>query len=150
MKFKCVWSKLVTSITIGVLVLIGFVFYKFGTSDNSIFFYISFFVLIGSFAFTPLYVEVTEDSLIIKRVLGALIIPRKDIRAIHPYPKRPALRKFGSGGFFGYLGWFSNSEVGNYFSYSTDENNQIMIITPKRKYVISCENREELLRKFIQ
>ncbi|MFZ4457197.1 MAG: PH domain-containing protein [Bacteroidales bacterium] len=148
MRFKCVWSKLVTMVTIAVLALVVFVFYKFGTS-SSIFFSISFVVLLGVFAYMPIYIEVTQDALIVKRVLGSLVIPRKDIESIGLCPSQFGFRKFGSGGLFGYIGWFWNRDIGNYFSYSTDETNQILIVTPTRKYVISCENREELLRRFV-
>lgn len=149
MRFKCAWSRLVTTITIVVLALVGFVFFNFGSSNNSIFFFVSFIVLLGTFAYMPVYIEVTQDALIVKRVLGSLVIHRKDIESIGLCPSQFGFRKFGSGGLFGYLGWFWNRDIGNYFSYSTDENSQILIVTPSRKYVISCENREELLKRFV-
>ena len=149
MRFKCVWSNIVTSVTVVVLVLFGLVLYQFGSSLHYGLIMLIFATILVCFAYTPIYIEVTLDSLIIKRAFGSLIIPRKDIESIGLYDGRFSIRKFGSGGFLGYLGWFSNSEIGNYFSYSTDESNQIIVVTRNRKYVISCENKEELLRKFI-
>lgn len=148
MKFKCIWSKTVTSITVLVLLLLGFAMYKCVTDGHYVVFALLFVIIVATMAYSPFYVEVTAEGLLIRRFFGSLLIARKDIESIGLYHVQLSIRKFGSGGFFGYLGWFSNSEIGNYFSYSTDENNQILIITPTRKYLISCENKEELLRKF--
>lgn len=149
MRFRCNWSKSVRVITIIALAIIGFGLYKLGSENHIVIFFLILFATFYCFAYTPVCIEITEDDLRVKRVIGTVIIHRKDIIAINPYSSRFAIRKFGSGGLFGYLGWFYNGEVGNYFSYATDENNQILIITKNRKFMISCENREELLRKFI-
>lgn len=149
MKFRCTWSKLVTYITFAVIGLLGFALYKLGIDGHIEVFTFILIIILVCFSYTPLYIEVTEESLILRRVMGSISIYRKDIQAITAYKVKGAIRQFGSGGFFGYLGWFFNSEIGSYFSYSTDENSQILIITKYRKYVISCENREDLLRKFI-
>lgn len=149
MKYKCVWSKFVTTVTVVVLVVLAFAIYKLHETEHTAISYLLIAVILGSLAYAPLYIEVTVDSLIVKRVFGSLVIPRSNIVSIGLYTSRFGVRKFGSGGLFGYLGWFWTSEVGNYFSYSTDENSQILIVTPTRKYVISCEKREELLRNFV-
>ncbi len=149
MRFRCNWSNSVRIITLIALAIIGFGLYKLGNEGHLEFFILLLSATLYCFAYTPIYIEVTEDALFIKRLIGTVVIHRKDIMAINAYKSNCAVRKFGSGGLFGYLGWFYTGEIGNYFSYTTDENNQILIITKHRKYVISCERREELLRKFI-
>lgn len=149
MKFKCVWSKFITSVTVVVLLLLSFAIYKLIGTEHYAFAYLLIAVIVATFSYCPLYVEVTTESIVVKKIFSSLVIHRKDIESIGLYSAAFGLRKFGSGGLFGYLGWFWTKETGNYFSYSTDENNQILIVTPHRKYVISCENRDEFLRKFI-
>ncbi len=149
MRFRCIWSTPVKVITIAALAIIGFGLFKLENDEHFGFFILLLLATLYCSSYSPVYIEVTEDALLIKRVFGTVVIHRKDIIAINAYKSYCSIRKFGSGGLFGYLGWFYNSEIGNYFSYSTDENSQILIITKQRKYVISCEKREELLRKFI-
>ena len=149
MRFKCVWSKFVTSVSAFTFALLAFALYGLGSGGHTVVFSLVSITMLVCLAYSPIYVEVTEDCLTIKRVFGSVIILRKDIELIRPYTSPLGIRKFGSGGFLGFLGWFSNSELGNFLSYSTDEKSQILIVTKQRKYLISCENREEFLRKFL-
>lgn len=149
MRFRCVWSKTVRVITVIALLIIGFGLYESATEGHIIIFFFILLTVLYCLAFSPISIDITEDNLIVRRMYSSLVIHRKDIIAISAYKNSYSVRKFGSGGLFGYLGWFYNYDIGNYFSYATDEHNTILIITKNRKYLISCENPNELLSKFI-
>ena len=54
---------------------------------------------------------------------------------------------FGSGGFFGYYGWFHNMEMGLFKAYSTNRQNAILIkIVGGKKILISPERPAEFLK----
>lgn len=48
-----------------------------------------------------------------------------------------SIRLFGSGGLFGYLGWFRNRDLGNYLAYVTDRANMVGLHFGTRTVVIS-------------
>ncbi|MDP4270393.1 MAG: PH domain-containing protein [Bacteroidota bacterium] len=149
MRFRCLWSKTVRVITVIALLIIGFGLYQSAVDGHTIIFFIILLATLYCLAYSPICIDINEDDLIVRRMFSSVIIHRKDIIAISAYKSGYAIRKFGSGGLFGYLGWFYNSEIGSYFSYATDERNMILIITKNRKYVISCEKPNELLSRFI-
>ncbi len=47
------------------------------------------------------------------------------------------IRLFGSGGMFGYLGWFRNRELGNYLAFVTDRIDMVGLHFSERTVVIS-------------
>ena len=63
------------------------------------------------------------------------------------------IRLCGSGGFFGYWGYFSDIVIGQYFGYYADRSQCFYIkLKNKRQYVISCKNHVgmvEAIRKNI-
>ena len=56
-----------------------------------------------------------------------------------------SIRRFGSGGLFGYLGLFKSDSLGNYTMYATDLSNLIFIRTNNKKYVFSCSCHKEVV-----
>ena len=56
-----------------------------------------------------------------------------------------SIRRFGSGGLFGYLGLFKSDSLGNYTMYATDLSNLIFIRTSNKKYVFSCSCHKEVV-----
>lgn len=93
--------------------------------------------------YCPVCVEADADSVKIHRLLSR---PREfkysDIEAADTcYPSAGGIRLCGSGGFFGYWGYFSDIIIGQYFGYYADRS-QCFYIRLKcgRQYVASCEN----------
>ena len=59
------------------------------------------------------------------------------------------MRKFGSGGVFGYIGKFWNKQQGNMIWYATDMKNPVMIETKNgKKIVLTPDDREQFLEQF--
>ncbi|MDR2806299.1 MAG: PH domain-containing protein [Dysgonamonadaceae bacterium] len=109
-------------------------------------------VLLGYFiSASPSFIELNETEITLHRLKGNLTIPLNRITEIKPYkPDKSELRYFGSGGWFGFIGSFSNATIGRYQSYVGDYAQAFLIVTKEdKKYVFSCENPEELIR-FVQ
>lgn len=94
----------------------------------------------------PLAIEVTVDDVIIYRVMGKVTISRKDILQVRRKARISRdLRRFGSGGFCGYLGHFSSSDEGKYFAYVQDTQAMVYIRTCEKNFVVSCLDADNLV-----
>jgi hypothetical protein len=144
---------IITIATIAVLLIIVFYFLYINLKDFKI---ISIFIVlpivlisIGVFLYMPVKIHVQEDNITIKRIMGEHKILFKDINTIEPINKSDldgTIRTFGSGGLFGYYGHFKNKKIGKYIMYATSKDNLIKIGSTKEVVVISCQNREEIIR----
>lgn len=88
----------------------------------------------------PLYYFVSDRAVIIQRPFGKIRIPLDTI--IHTRPLSNAelgitMRRFGSGGLFGYLGNFTSARIGKYQMWATNRESLVVIETEKRKYIVS-------------
>lgn len=92
--------------------------------------------------YMPMSISVNDKELSINRPFKIKSIPLKEIKSVKPCPPTmSALRICGSGGWFGYWGWFSEPSIGKYFAYygkATD----CFLITLKdgKKYLLGCED----------
>lgn len=110
-----------------------------------------FFVFMLS---APLSITLNDSQIVLKKVLGKITINYSQISSVRSYiPESGDIRVFGSGGFGGYVGVFSNREIGRYFSYVGDTKQAFLIRTKSGKnYVFSCENVEfviETIKKYL-
>jgi hypothetical protein len=102
----------------------------------------------------PLSITLNGSQLVLKRVFGKIVIKYSQINSVRPYIQESSdIRVFGSGGFCGYTGIFSNREIGKYISYVGDPKQSFLISTKNGKnYVFSCENVEiviETIKKYL-
>ena len=77
--------------------------------------------------------QITDEKLIIKRPLSMLDkqIPLSEIKRIQLLTSNDfkwTVRTFGDGGLFGYYGLFSNSRLGSFRMYATNNKNRILLI----------------------
>lgn len=55
------------------------------------------------------------------------------------------VRTFGSGGFFGWWGWFRNQELGKFMVYASDLDHVFLVeIKSGKNYVVSCSDPETI------
>ncbi|MDR1436620.1 MAG: PH domain-containing protein, partial [Candidatus Symbiothrix sp.] len=90
-----------------------------------------------------------KNSVQIHQIKGGIAIPLeaiKEIRLCDDSDTKASIRKFGSGGAFGYLGKFENEQSGNYQMYVTDASKEVIVKTADNVIVFSCEKPEELIR----
>ena len=85
------------------------------------------------------------NALVIKRRIGKKTIKLSEVVSAERYGDFGSdLRICGVGGVFGFTGWFRNKSLGNYFAYVGDTKSTVLVVTKKRKYVVSCDSPDEL------
>ncbi len=97
---------------------------------------------------TPLRLRINGPQITIEQIGHKTTILMNDIIAIHSVPTeilKKADRDFGSGGFCGFIGWFSTLEIGRFYIYATELRNFVCIKTQSKKYVVNCSDFEILL-----
>jgi len=149
------WSNQVKFITVLVTILlisteVGLI-YNGASGLIIISIALVFFVFMLS---APLSITLSDSKLILNKVFGKITINYSQIYLVKPYnPASGDIRVFGSGGFGGYVGIFSNQEIGQYFSYVGDPKQAFLIRTKNGKnYVFSCENMAfiiETVKKYL-
>lgn len=102
--------------------------------------------------YCPVKVSADSEAVRIHRLMSRdKVFKYDDIQAVDTcYPSAGGIRLCGSGGFFGYWGYFSDIIIGQYFGYYADRSQCFYIrLKNKRQYVVSCRNHIEMV-KFIQ
>lgn len=95
-------------------------------------------------------VSITDEAIVVNKVLGRTVIPYQGIVGVMP-KKRMAfnIRLWGMGGLFGYHGDFWDGNIGSYTAYANNGGSLIAIKTKKKVYVISCDNHLEAIEMII-
>lgn len=106
-----------------------------------------FSALLGTY-YCPVSVSIESDSVCLHRLLGKnRNFKFSDIESVDTcYPSAGGIRLCGSGGFFGYWGYFSDIIIGQYFGYYADRSQCFCIkLKNKKQYVLSCKNHFEMV-----
>lgn len=92
--------------------------------------------------YMPLSIYTEEDALVVKRAFKEKRIPYVNIQDIRPCPPTMAERRLlGSGGFFGYWGWFHEKDLGKYFAYYGKASDCFLVILKDgSQYMLGCED----------
>lgn len=106
-------------------------------------------IIVGALIYAPLSVEVTDSQIKIHRPLRAKTIELSQIESMHLSlcpPTMAAIRICGSGGWFGYWGWFREQDLGKYFAYYGKASDCFLItLRGGRKYIIGCSNPQSVI-----
>ncbi len=152
--FNIKWTKSVWITSVLVMVLLAGCLYGvlFESRTNLLFFKLPIALLIVAsiavcYYVSPLSICFSETHLKIRRGGRSLIIPYKEIVDTGRFTFRPTtVRVFGSGGFLGYTGTFSNNELGLFTACIGDTSRTFYIKTMKGKtFAFSCEQPDLLL-----
>ena len=148
-------SRTITKIGIGSMALCLFAMWYFldptrnfiGGWAGAIFFTILIIcVTYYAILMWPRRITVYADRLVLKRAIGSKVLLFDDIECIERRNDTAfGMKLCGSDGMFGYTGWFTNSDFGRYMSYVGDYKDTFLIVTRKRKYVMSCDRPDELV-----
>lgn len=97
--------------------------------------------------YMPLSISVNSNELSINRSLKVKTIPLSDIRTVELCPPTLAERRIcGSGGFFGYWGWFKEKDLGKYFAYYGKSSDCFLVrLKDGRQYMLGCENPQTIV-----
>lgn len=97
-------------------------------------------LLFLAYAFSPRAYAISEDAVVIKRLVGDVRVPRADITGMRPGAADDFSgwrRIRGSSGLFGYYGLFRTAKLGKGYWYVTDRANTVIISTNAKVLVIS-------------
>jgi len=160
MNYKASYDNLTKIVTIGVTILFAFICFapiiiiENGSADRSPIFtcvaLISVYFI--SYGFSTKAYQLTQNEVIIHRLLGNVKIKRSEILSVEIIEKEQMgwlIRTFGVGGLFGYWGRFSSSKLGSMTWYATRKD-KIVLITKinNKKIVITPDEAEQFIADF--
>jgi hypothetical protein len=105
-------------------------------------------ILLSIICNIPLSIKLTGESIIVRKVFGKIQLNYSDIVFTKRFNPAADVRIFGSMGFGGFIGKFSNSDYGWYSSYVLNNKQTFLVsVKNKQKYAFSCENSEDVINK---
>lgn len=144
-----VYSMIISSLSLAVLA--GVLVYSFKQPDNvvavNVLVAIVAVLCVSTLLYLPLSISSDGDFLQIHRPLRAKRIPVSEIASVRLWqPTMGERRIFGSGGWFGYYGWFSERDLGKYFAYYGKSSDCFLVtLRSGRKYVLGCRNPRQMV-----
>lgn len=151
---KSKWSRfcvMTTTIILIVVVVIAFMpLYNIAERNNIAISIVCGIALIEMIVmelyYCPVSIIVTQNQLLIRRFFTSKNIPLNEIASVEIYSESTRFLKVcGSGGMFGFYGWYKNKELGRFFIYATNLKELICItLISGKKYMISCEDARNL------
>ncbi len=151
MKRKVVLSTyciILTILVIGLLIAIMMVQLNLGHDIIAYFAGGTLIVLCGvSLFFTPQSVIVEDGCVNVNTFLRAKSIPLRDIAGVALCPPSLTERRIlGSGGWFGYWGWFREPSIGKYFAYYGKASDCFLVRLKNGKlYMLGCVDPESMV-----
>lgn len=103
-------------------------------------------ILLIAYAFRPNNYAVSDDKLLIHRMISDVKILRSDIKSVEMIDEskvKNSIRTFGSGGFFGSYGKFWNSTLGSMTWYITRKENFVLVTTNDEKKILLTPDEPE-------
>ena len=93
--------------------------------------------------YCPVAVEADQSGIKIHRLLsGHKFFDYRSVQSVETfYPSAGGLRLCGSGGYFGYWGYFNDIMAGTYFGYYASRDNCFLVrLKNGKQYIIGCED----------
>lgn len=104
------------------------------------------FVVLYAFCIQIRKVTIEDAALVIHRQIGKVRIPLNVITKVETKDEIGLdLRLWGISFFFGHYGLFYNRSLGKYRAYVKNGDQMVVVHTPNRIHVFSCERRDELI-----
>lgn len=104
-------------------------------------------VLFAAVWYMPMALVLDQDKLDIYRPLRIKTIPISDIQSVRLCPPTMGEKRiFGSGGFMGHYGWFSEPIIGKYFAYYGKASDCFLVtLNNGKKYMLGCTDAPEMV-----
>lgn len=107
--------------------------------------------VLSGYLWEPRYYLVTDQAIMIVRLIGKIVIPRTEIQSVEIVDQIPvAGRLFGSGGPNGYYGKFILINGDTVRLYCTRLDRVVVIKTQKGVFVVSPSNPEDFCRVLVE
>ena len=109
--------------------------------------YIQISLGVISLFYMPMSISADKTAICINRSLRVKTIPMQDVESVKLCPPTMgAIRICGSGGFFGYWGWFKERDLGKYFAYYGRSSDCFLVqLKDGRKYMLGCKNPHKMV-----
>jgi len=134
------------SMTKAVSVVVCLLLIAVATVVHIIFIALLFPLLIAlAYAYSPRGYVLTEDAIVIKRLIGDVRVPLagiREIRAGTPADFTGCIRIWGNGGLFGYYGLFRTARLGKCSWYVTNRGKTVIVSTQSKVLVLSPDDVE--------
>ncbi|MDE7466212.1 MAG: PH domain-containing protein [Muribaculaceae bacterium] len=149
MKQQIKFSIFSQAITFGILIL--FVVGTVSLSDNEskliMFCIIMGLVTITGLYFCPKSIEATESEIVLHKLIShSQTLDYEEIESVKQFYPTVGIRLCGSGGFFGYWGYFRDLQIGAFIGfYGSSDNCFLVKMKDGRQYVLGCKDANELI-----
>jgi hypothetical protein len=127
-------AKIISSLVVVVL-LVSFI-----TTRSALVGVILLCILVLTYLYSPQSYEVSDGTILIKRLIGTVRVPLDSIRELRTGNADDFLactRLWASGGLFGYFGLFKTRKLGKCKWYMTNRRNSVIIVASAMTAVIS-------------
>lgn len=106
-------------------------------------------LVVATLIYMPLTVSEDGSNLCIRRPLRSKRIPVSEISSVKLCQPTVAEKRIcGSGGFFGWYGWFSEKDLGKYFAYYGKASDCFLVtLKSGKKYMLGCEDAPEMVKR---
>lgn len=144
---------IITALTIALLC--GIFVYILNKSDNDLAVVtlgvIITLLLFLTLFFMPVSISLENDALNINRPIRRKRIPLSDIKNVKLCPPTMGAKRIcGSGGFFGWYGWFSEGDLGKYFAYYGKASDCFLVtLKSGQKYMLGCTDAPEMVEAIL-
>jgi len=151
-RFSAPWDNLVKAVTVGVCLLVGSVTVVLVLVADSPLLKVGLLLLFGSTLAIPvLWVPrgytIRNNTVIVERLIGDAEIPIAEKPMLWKWTWW-GVRLFGSGGLYGYYGYFAFRGLGRVLMHATNRYNLVLVIDGKgRKYLLSPDNPQEFIEQ---
>ena len=146
------WVRITTVVvTLAFLGLLNYSLNKFMIDSDdyeALLISVTVFILYGVFMINvPISVRLTTQYFELKKIVGSIRIEYAAISYIGHYtPTLSDMKMFSSGGLWGFVGVFRNSDIGSYNAFIGDMQQSFLIKTVEgRVYVFSVEDVDNLI-----
>ena len=147
------WSWFLTSTMTILCIVLPIVWYNDGKYEKAIVLAVLLAVMIIlAMFYAPLYVKITDSHIAVRRLLKSRVINIDDVAAVQLCPPTMgAARVCGSGGWFGYWGWFKERDLGKYFAYYGRSTDCFLVqLKDNRQYVIGCTDAPDVVESILR
>lgn len=142
------WSIIMSILTMAFLIFLCC--YQFEKTGLEFYCWLLLGIIVVWSSFTlfysPMYIVLTKDSINMERPIRTLTIPLDEIAEVKICePTMAEHRICGSGGYFGYWGWFREASIGKYFAYYGKASQTFLIrLKSGRQYMLGCRDSKEM------
>lgn len=135
---------------IGLFILVGLFFYEYFHGYHWQTYIMGAIILLlctSAIIYLPLTVSVDDKQLSVNRSLCSKRIPLNEIASIVLCSPTMAERRIcGSGGWFGYWGWFHERDLGKYFAYYGKASDCFLVTLKNgKKYMLGCKDPQSIV-----